>query len=115
MKLIAIRLIENKEPVMIIGGHRNQWDDKELFWRIDECVDPNECEYIDFNIPSEIFGIVWQGKLEKYDDCNEFNIQAGGISLCSEYHIALDDVFESKEKWNPVDIPLELIYPGINE
>ena len=47
---MAIRLIENKEPVMIIGGHRNQWDDNELFWRIDECADPNQCEYIDFKI-----------------------------------------------------------------
>ena len=110
MKAVAIRLISNKEPVMVIGGHRKNWSDVDLFWRIDECTDPNQCEWIDIDIDKELFGIAWLNKLEKYDDCNGFNIQAGNISLISDLHIALDDVFSIEGEWAEVNIPLDKVY-----
>lgn len=114
MKLMAIRLIENKEPVMIIGGHRKQWDDLDLFWRIDECTDPNQCEYIDFNVDDKSMCFMWQRKLDKQDESDDYSLLSDA-SLGEEFNNEVGDVFESNEGWKPVDIPLELIYPGISE
>lgn len=110
MKAMAIRLISNKEPVMVIGGHRKNWNDVDLFWRIDECTDPNECEWLDINIDNELFGITWLNKLEKYDDGDGFNIQAGNISLISDLHIAMDDIFLIEDGWTEINISLDKVY-----
>lgn len=99
---MAIRLIETKEPVMIIGGHKKKWRDIDLFWAIDECTDPNLCEYLEIDIPSYSFCIEWPKSLGKYDDCddgcNQFNIQEN-ISFGVDMHIILDNIFSIEHGW----------------
>lgn len=104
MKLMAIRLIENKEPVMIIGGHRKQWDDVDLFWRIDECTDPNQCEYIDFKIDDKKMCIMWSEQLE--NDGTGFCLMSDGLNLGESFQSDIYAIFEKKYGWNEITISL---------
>ena len=41
MKFYAVRLAENKEAVGFVCAK----NDADLYWLVDECTDPNLCEY----------------------------------------------------------------------
>lgn len=57
MKVTAVRLIENKDPVGVFGGWMS--DSSLDLNLIRECVYPDECEFIETEIPKKMFGVIW--------------------------------------------------------
>lgn len=102
MKIMAIRLISNKEPVMILGGHCSDYDEDELFSRIDECTSPYLCEYVELNINKFMFGIMWRNPLDKMDDEGDYFDIGSGIETICDFRCALDDIFNTSKTWRHI-------------
>ena len=97
MKAMAFRLIKNKDPVMVIFGHYDDWNETELFWRIDECVDPNECEYLEFGVDQFQVGFMWPSAVQNIEDINSTElIEATGMRIF--------DVFDGDFEWTKINI-----------
>lgn len=94
MKAMAIRLVENKDQVMVLFGGYADWNEEELFWRIDECTDPNECEYIEFEIDKFSLGFMWASQGQ----------DIGCVDLNESTTNHLLDVFEGEYEWIKINI-----------
>lgn len=112
MKLLLIRLIDDKQPVMIIGGHYNDWNECDLFWRIYECIYPNQCEYKELRINTTMFSVMWPSNCERnIDDLmdgeteeNASYILGDGMRLCEEMESAISGEYDSSDGWIAIDI-----------
>lgn len=114
MKAIAIRLKSNKEPVMVLGGHYNQWTENDLFWAIDECVNPNECEFINFEIEKWQFCISWPQQLEEYADSDKNYFDLSNSVIGNDLMFNLDNVFSIENGWIEISIFPDGIFPAGN-
>lgn len=91
MKLIIVRIKENKEPVMVVGGHIESWGIHDLNWKIDECTSPMNCELADIEINDRLMGFMWSGQLDKSDEGDYMIFD--DISLTGDYGALLGDFF----------------------
>lgn len=63
MKITLVRVCGSKDPAMLLLGHpRKKLNEAGFFWLVDECCDPNVCEYWETEFKPDCFGIYWPGK-----------------------------------------------------
>lgn len=89
---------------MVLGGNYAEWDLEELFWKIDECTDPNSCEYVDFEFKKDGFGIMWPETLEK--DENQGIHCFVNIVMSEQFSNIITDVFATSKVWTPINIEI---------
>jgi hypothetical protein len=89
MKFIAVRLIENKDPVMLFAGKINNCNPTGLFWKIDEVADPHRCEYKQVDVKD--FSLVWPLPMESEETKFE------GYAVSSDCNLA--EYFEDDSGW----------------
>lgn len=66
MKITAVRLIENKDPVGVFGGWMS--DSSLDLNLIRECMNPPECEFLETEISEKIFGVMWPRVRQEGED-----------------------------------------------
>ena len=101
--LTIVRLKENKE---IVGIFEHIPSITDLWWKIDEIVDPGLCEYADIDhvdLPFEIFFSVSKQDLDDDDDISFFG------ELGQMMGLAFYDLIEESEFYEFVEI-----HPGID-
>lgn len=92
MKLIIVRMKENKKPVTVLGGHVADHEDKGgLFLRIGRCADPYACELANIEIGDAKFGFMWRCQLDKGGD-GDYLI-AYNVSLDAYFGVLLGNFF----------------------
>lgn len=98
MKITLVRVSGSNDPAMVILGHpREKIGDVAFFWLIDECCDPNICEYWETNFKPDNFGIIWYGK-------DQFASRSGN-ELTYSANEQLTDLFESESgNWKKIEI-----------
>lgn len=94
MKVTAVRLINNRDPVGIFGGWLSDFSfDADT---TDECTDPSACEYFEFEIDKLDFGIIWpKAGLEGEDFSEEVN-------FIESFSAKIFDTFESPSGWKQI-------------
>lgn len=91
MKVTAVRVIENKDPIGIFGG----WISDSSFNAdtIDECTSPTVCEYLEYEIFRWEFGIIWpKARLEGEDFSDQ-------IKLIENFSASAEEVFGNYHGW----------------
>lgn len=97
MPTYLIRLTENKELVGICAAISAD----ELFWLVDECTDPNSCEYKILGTG----GIFWMDQIDMKIPVNDglSDIEEGKLfSLARMSEDWDDEIFNEEGKWFPV-------------
>ena len=71
MKITLVRVRGSKDPAMVLLGHpRKKMPDDGFFWLVDECCNPNACEYWETEIVPFGCGFYWGGKNQFFDSDN---------------------------------------------
>ena len=98
MKITLVRLCGSNDPAMMILGHpREKIGDVAFFWLVDECCDPNVCEYWETEFKPDCFGIYWHGK-------DQFGVR-GDAELTGSANEQLRDLFESEiGDWKKIEL-----------
>lgn len=82
MKITLIRVAGSKDPAMVLLGHpRKKLNEAGFFWLVDECCNPNDCEFWETEIKPDCFGIYWPRK-GQFDNDGEAELTDGaGMQL----------------------------------
>lgn len=97
MKAMAIRLVEDKDPVMVLFGHYEDWSESDLFWRIDECCSPNDCEYMDYELDQRDIGFIWPTA----------DLRIDGAELIESTLLHLYEIFDGEHEWTKINILID--------
>ena len=111
--LIVVRIKENKEIVGIFEYIPNIID---LWWKIDEVVDPGLCEYADIDhveLPFEIFFSISKEKLNAEGD-DEIKTCCELANISETMNMACDDLIREADFYDFMEIHPEIDYIAID-
>ena len=97
MKITLVRVRGSKDPAMVLLGHpRKKMPDDGFFWLVDECCNPNACEYWETEIDAFGCGVYWNRKNQFFDSDN--------ASITSSTRDTLIDLFDTDHSgWVQID------------
>ena len=102
MKLIFVRLISDKQPVCVFSKSAAP-NKLELFWKIDEWINPRECEIKEVDFKHEIH-IGWPNFCDYDDDMHNYEISNSG-ELSEITGGEFVEIFSSHDGWGKPRFP----------